>query len=88
VQPVALRYRDPSGARCQAVPFVGDDTFVASLLRIAAAPSVHLELTWLPALLGEDRRALAEHSRALARSMLDRRGEIDPPRADEAPLAA
>lgn len=88
VQPVVLRYRDPSGARCQAVPFVGDDTFVASLLKIAAAPAVRLELTWLPSLLGEDRRALAERSRALTRAILDRRGELELPEADGEPLAA
>lgn len=88
VQPVVLRYRDPSGARCRAVPFVGDDSFVVSLLRIAAAPSVALELTWLPALLGEDRRHLAEHSRALTQALLDRGREVELPQADEAPLAA
>lgn len=88
VQPVVLRYRDPSGGRCRAAPFVGDDSFVVSLLRIAAAPSVHLELTWLPAIAGENRRHLAERSRALTRALLDRCGEVEQPQADDEPLAA
>lgn len=88
VQPVVLRYRDPYGGRCEAAPFVGDDSFLASLVRIAAAPGVQLELTWLPALLGEDRRQLAERSCALTRALLQRHRQMDAPRADEAPLAA
>lgn len=88
VQPVVLRYQDPAGRRCRAAPFVGDDSFVVSLFRIVAAPRVELELTWLPALAGDDRRHLAERSRALTQALLRRYREVEVPRADEAPLAA
>lgn len=48
VQPVAIRYRAPDGSRSDAAPFVDDMSFVDSLRRIAAAPGIRAEVTFLP----------------------------------------
>ncbi len=44
VLPVALRYVDATGAQTDAAAYVGETSFVASLWRIARAPSLAVEL--------------------------------------------
>ena len=61
VQPVALRFSEPGHKVSPAAAFVGDTTLLQSMLRIAAARGLRLELHWLPVqpTLGVDRRGLA-----------------------------
>ena len=61
VQPYALRYLDRSGRPHPAVEYVGDTTFVQSMLMILRDRSITAELLVLPALpsAGAHRRELA-----------------------------
>ena len=63
VQPVALRYRGPSGELSVAPAYVGDDSFMASFWRVTGARSLVVELLAQPPLA-----ARARHRRELARS--------------------
>ena len=67
VVPVGLRYRDRSGAHAEAIEFVGDTTFVASVWRILGAPTVNCEVHPLPEIVpqpGDSRHVLAARARA------------------------
>ena len=59
VQPFYLAYLDARGARTRAPAFVGDDTLLESVLRLAKAPAVRVHLETLPSLPPEDRKAQA-----------------------------
>ncbi len=72
VQPVAIRYRAPDGSPSAAAPFIDDMSFVESLRRIAAAPGIRAEVTFLPprTAAGACRKALAAWAReAIARAL-------------------
>jgi 1-acyl-sn-glycerol-3-phosphate acyltransferase len=73
VQPLALRYRGPDGARSTAAAYVGDDSFMSSLWRVCGEPSLHvdvLSLARVPA-AGRHRRAVAKDAEAAIRRALD-----------------
>ncbi|MFI8089847.1 lysophospholipid acyltransferase family protein [Streptomyces sp. NPDC086080] len=62
VQPVRIRYRDPRGGPATAPAFVGDDTLLASVWRVASARGVIAEIEVRPPVppgRHTDRRALA-----------------------------
>jgi len=67
VQPVALSYRHGDDPRPDsAVPFVGEDTLLASLMRILRHPDLIAEVRFLPpiaATAADDRRALSSRAR-------------------------
>lgn len=66
VVPVGLRYRDRDGSHAEAIEFVGDTTFVASVWRILGAPAVICEVHPLPEIVpgpGDSRHALAARAR-------------------------
>ncbi|HEY1327935.1 MAG TPA: lysophospholipid acyltransferase family protein [Casimicrobiaceae bacterium] len=74
VQPLALCYRTPDGARSTAPAYVGDDTFVASFWRVCGAAALNVDLVPLarvPA-AGRHRRAVADDAEAAIRQALDR----------------
>jgi 1-acyl-sn-glycerol-3-phosphate acyltransferase len=82
VHPVAIRYRRPDGTISTAAPFVGDMTFLASLLRIAREPALTAELSLCPPLatIGRDRRQLAATAQhAVARSLDLAASAVDAP---------
>ena len=62
VQPYALRYRDADGDDHSGVDFVGETTFVESLLTILRGKAIHAELIVLPLIdsSGMHRRELAQ----------------------------
>ncbi|WP_133915662.1 lysophospholipid acyltransferase family protein [Streptomyces sp. NBC_00582] len=62
VQPVRIRYRDAAGAASTAPAYVGDDSLLASLWRVASARGLVAEVEVLPLLAPDgsaDRKALA-----------------------------
>ena len=61
VQPIAIRYREPSGAPSDAPAYVGDTSFLASFWRITGERSLVVELHLAPPL-----PARARHRRDLA----------------------
>ena len=63
VQPVAIRYRAPDGARSLAPAYVGDTSFAQSFWRVCGERALAVELIALPAL-----PARAGHRRELARA--------------------
>lgn len=63
VQPHALAYRLPDGRLHPSIEYVGETTFVDSLLRILAGPPVTAQLTLLPPL-----GASSAHRRELAQA--------------------
>lgn len=68
VQALALRYPHAAGVH-PAVPFVGDDAFVAHLWRVLGAGGLHAELHFLDALpptLSRDEFARRSHAQILA----------------------
>jgi 1-acyl-sn-glycerol-3-phosphate acyltransferase len=67
IQPVAVRYRDATGARTQAASYVGDETLLDSVRKIVAETSITAELVFLPAAPPQahpDRRLLAQTLRS------------------------
>jgi 1-acyl-sn-glycerol-3-phosphate acyltransferase len=67
VQPLALRYVDPSGTRCDAPVFVGDMSLASCVANILAAPRIiaRVEIfAALPTGADADRRSLAAVARA------------------------
>ena len=66
VVPRGLRYTTPEGEHAQAIEYIGDTTFVQSLLRILAQPSVHCELNLLAPIdeAGLSRHDIVERARA------------------------
>jgi 1-acyl-sn-glycerol-3-phosphate acyltransferase len=89
VRPVALRYRI-GATRTTAAAFVGDDTLVASAMRVLATRGLTVEVTVAPGLSTVDemagiegRPAPAYRRRALAvRTAAVIKGDPDPARAD------
>jgi len=75
VQPVALRYRDASGAHSDAPAYIGDVTLWQTLRSIALASGLQVELDMLaPLTAAAERRALAAAARhAIERRVLDNR---------------
>jgi len=68
-RPVAISFRNPSGAPTQAAAFVGEQSLLDSMIRLLRTPGLSCELTILPDLapIG-DRRALARQAEtAIAR---------------------
>jgi 1-acyl-sn-glycerol-3-phosphate acyltransferase len=67
VQPVALRFSDASGRHSRAVEFLGETTLLQSVWRVVTARGLtaHVELLPPVGTAHADRRALAEHLRAL-----------------------
>ena len=61
VQPLALRYFDPTGTLHAGVDYIGDTTFWESMLIILRGPAVHAQILVLPmvAVHGSDRRSVA-----------------------------
>jgi 1-acyl-sn-glycerol-3-phosphate acyltransferase len=71
VQPVAVRYGTNGNPDANA-PFIGEDTLVAHLWRIAQQPSLQVQVHFLTPIAGSglDRRALADRCRtAIATSL-------------------
>ncbi|MBL6808874.1 MAG: 1-acyl-sn-glycerol-3-phosphate acyltransferase [Pseudomonadales bacterium] len=68
VQPFYLAYLDARGSRTTAPAFVGDDTLLESVLRLARAPAVQVHLETLQALPAGDRKAQARALGAAFRS--------------------
>lgn len=76
VQPVALFYADQhTGHFSRAAAYVGDETMVGSLWRICAAPRLRVELHYLEPLQSNNRRWLAEQTRAAIAARLAERRE-------------
>ncbi|HYD95604.1 MAG TPA: lysophospholipid acyltransferase family protein [Noviherbaspirillum sp.] len=76
VQPYALRYVDDSGRLHPAADFVGDMTFLQSMLTVLGAGGMTAELTVLPPIetgAASHRRELAEAAQAAIAAVLDER---------------
>jgi 1-acyl-sn-glycerol-3-phosphate acyltransferase len=78
VQPYALAYVDAGGAHHGAVDYVGEMTFVESLLSILAGPPVHARLTTLAPIdaAGAHRRELAQAAHAAVAGALLNKAEL------------
>jgi 1-acyl-sn-glycerol-3-phosphate acyltransferase len=65
VQPLAIAYRNSKGTLAESVAFVGETTFVGSMLRVLADDDLCVTATVLPAQIpkGQSRHELAELSR-------------------------
>jgi 1-acyl-sn-glycerol-3-phosphate acyltransferase len=70
VRPVALRYVDVDGALATGSTFVGDDTLLASIRRVAAFRRLVVEVTMLPPVTAENRRVLAWKAEASVASVI------------------
>jgi 1-acyl-sn-glycerol-3-phosphate acyltransferase len=72
VQCVAIRYSDPAHRFSPAVQFLGETTLLQSVWRIVSAAGlrVHVDLLLPQGARHADRRALAEHLRALIHAQL------------------
>jgi 1-acyl-sn-glycerol-3-phosphate acyltransferase len=72
VQPLVLRWHEPGERFSPAARYVGDMTLLQSLWAIASARGLGIDVQILPALetAHADRRALAEHVRALIAARL------------------
>lgn len=84
VQPLALRYLDADGQPTTAAAYCGETTFLQSLRRIVAMPSLAVRLEVLPLLdgRGAERRALTGAAERSIRCALGQTADL-PPR-DEA----
>jgi len=73
VVPAALRYFDADGAPTRAASYVGDDSLAKSIWMIVSARRLAVRLDFLEpvAASGQDRRLLAEHTRAGIASRLE-----------------
>ncbi|MGB0318665.1 MAG: lysophospholipid acyltransferase family protein, partial [Pseudomonadales bacterium] len=79
VQPLFLRYFDGAGRLSPAPAFLGDDTLLESVLRLARAPAVAVEVERLPALPAAPRKALARSVEEGLRAAAERRLAPRPP---------
>ena len=79
VQPLFLRYFDGAGRLSPAPAFLGDDTLLESVLRLARAPAVAVEVERLPALPAAPRKALARSVEEGLRGVAERRLAPRPP---------
>jgi 1-acyl-sn-glycerol-3-phosphate acyltransferase len=86
VQPVVLRYSDPSHRFSPAVQFLGQTTLLQSIWRILSAQGlqVHVDLLDSQGVRHADRRALAEYLRSLIHARLHDPAGAVPPTADAA----
>jgi 1-acyl-sn-glycerol-3-phosphate acyltransferase len=89
VQPVAVRYGTNANPDANA-PFIGDDTLLAHLWRVAQQPSLQVQVHFLTPIAGSgsDRRALADRCRfAIATALAIDPGLDSParPKAGAAP---
>ena len=66
VVPLGLRYTEPDGTHAEAIEYVGDTTFVQSLLRIMARPRIVCELQLFAPIAqpGLSRHDIVERARA------------------------
>lgn len=96
VVPVALAYRDAAGAPLPAAAFVGDDTLLSSLARVAGAPRVVVDVDVRPALVpgavaaagrSWPRRDLARRCAAAVEASLVPTGPVAAPGAGAPPAA-
>jgi 1-acyl-sn-glycerol-3-phosphate acyltransferase len=74
VQPVVLRYHRPGEVFSRAAPYVGDQTLVGSMWRIACADQLEVELSFLPVqtpALGQNRREWAQTLKMTMQSCLN-----------------
>ena len=73
ILPLAIRYRDPRGARSTAPAYVGDDSFMTSFWRVCATPALVVEVVALERVpvAGRDRRTLAKEAEAAIRRVLE-----------------
>ncbi|GGI20282.1 1-acyl-sn-glycerol-3-phosphate acyltransferase [Oxalicibacterium faecigallinarum] len=78
IQPYAVRYLHDSGALHKAADFVGDTTFVDSMMLILKARGMRAELTELPLIetTDSDRRVLAQQAHAAIGSVLQARQAV------------
>ena len=89
VQPVLLRYLDARTGRYSRAPaYVGDETLLGTLWRMACAGPLRIKIQYLPIISGDDRRALAIAARAALQAELGPRNkaEADATAAEPAPL--
>lgn len=63
VQPISLRYERPDGSLSPAVPFIDDDEFITSLMRIVREPKTIAHVHYLPAMT-----AVEWHRKEMART--------------------
>ena len=86
VQPYALRYLDADGGLHDSADFIGEMTFVESVIAILKSGGMRAELIRLPAIPTKDahRRELASTARALVASVLSPVADA----ADNRPAAA
>jgi 1-acyl-sn-glycerol-3-phosphate acyltransferase len=73
VQPMAIRYRAPTGEHSGAPAYVGDDSFLVSFWRVTGARALVVELHAPPSLAagGSHRRDLARSAEAAIRMVLE-----------------
>jgi 1-acyl-sn-glycerol-3-phosphate acyltransferase len=73
VQPVVLRYSDPKSRFSTAAPYIGDETLVGSMWKIACADQLAVQLSFLEPLTphSADRRALSGELRQRIQATLD-----------------
>ena len=79
VQPLFLRYRDGRGRLSRAPAFLGDDTLLESVLRLASAPGVSVDVEVLPALSAAPRKRLAHSVAASFTAVAERQPAPRPP---------
>ena len=82
VWPVGLRYLEPEGTADVGVAFLGEDSLIASMLRIVARPTTDIHLWFAPPLVafGSTRRELAQQAQdAIAQWVEGHRERADVP---------
>ncbi len=76
IQPVAICYRDASGAMSEKVPYVDDMSLWDNLMDILPSPHIDIEIHYLPPIKisGQDRKELASLSeRQIRQALLSRK---------------
>ncbi|GAB6068284.1 lysophospholipid acyltransferase family protein [Methylothermus subterraneus] len=77
IQPVALRYL---GHTARLAPFLGEETFIAHLVRVLAAERVEVKLVWLlPLPACSQREVLAQRARTAILACLRAEKDLDRP---------
>ena len=82
VWPVGLRYPGPDGTADVGAAFLGEDSLIASMLRIVARPATEIQMWFAPPLIaaGSTRRELAQQAEdVIARWVEGSRGRADVP---------
>jgi 1-acyl-sn-glycerol-3-phosphate acyltransferase len=79
VQPLFLRYCDGAGRLSRAPAFLGDDTLLESVLRLACAPAVAVTVAVLPVLPAAPRKGLAQAVAASFTAVAERQPAPRPP---------